>query len=94
MNKEQKIISNFDPNTNLGVSIVSCHLFDLKALNSKKYFTYYTKPIYTKLNGMYGYLSVSGHKVFFFWYNNSSENVCCDDVSETFRVEYVYENSN
>lgn len=93
MNNEPKIVSNFDKTAHLGISIVSCRLFDLMALNTEEFFTY-TKPTYIKLDGMYGYLSVSGHKVFFFWYNNSSENVCYDDVSEKFRVEYVSENGN
>jgi hypothetical protein len=93
MNKKPKIVSNFDEHAHLGISIVSCRLFDLMAQNPKEYHKY-TGPIYTILDGMYGYLSVNGHKVFFFWYNNSSENVCCDDVSEKFRVEYVSENGN
>ena len=85
--------TKFNETAHLGISIVSCRLFDLMALNPEEYHKY-TEPIYTKMDGMYGYLSVSGHKVFFFWYNNSSENVCCDDVSDRFKVEYVSENGN
>jgi len=93
MNKDQKTVSNFDENAHLGISIVSCRLFDLMALEPKIYHKY-TTPIYTKLDGMYGYISVSGYKVFFFWNNEQSGNVSCDDVSEKFRIEYVAENGN
>jgi hypothetical protein len=50
------------------------------------------EPIYTKLGGMYGYLSVSMFNVHFFWYDGS--NVCFDDVTDKFRVEYVFLNGN
>lgn len=69
---------------------ITCHLYDLMALDSGKPHIY-TEPIYTKLEGIYGYLSVSGDKVFFFWHNTSSEDVCYDDVSEKFKVEYIIE---
>ena len=83
--------TKFDETAHLGISIVSCRLFDLMALNPEEYHKY-TAPIYTKLHGIYGYLCVSGYKVYFFW--NNGNNECCDDVSENFRVEYVAENGN
>jgi len=93
MENKPIIVSNFNENAHLGISVVSCRLFDLMALDQEKY-KEYTEPIYTKLDGMYGYLTVNGFKVYFIWYNNSSENVNCDDVSEKFRVEYVSVNGN
>jgi hypothetical protein len=93
MNKEPKIVSNFDEHSHLGISIVSCRLFDLMALQKEEYHKY-TTPIYTKLDGMYGYICVSGYKVFFFWNDVQSGNVSCDDVTEKFRIEYVTENGN
>lgn len=93
MSKESKIVSNFDEHAHLGISVVSCRLFDLMAIDPSKYHLY-TEPIYTKLDNIYGYISVSGHKVLFFWYDNSSENICFDDISDKFRVEYVAENGN
>jgi len=93
MSNKSKLVENFDEDAHLGISVVSCRLYDLMALNPNE-FHKYTEPIYTKLDGIYGYLSVSGHKVFFIWYNNSSEHVSCDDVSDKFRVEYVSENGN
>lgn len=64
----------------------TCRLYDLKSLSPESYHIY-TEPIYTKMNSMYGYLSVNLFKVYFFWYDGS--NICRDDVSEMFRVEYV-----
>jgi hypothetical protein len=93
MSKEPKIVSNFNETAHLGISIVSCRLFDLMALDTREYHKY-TAPIYTKLDGVYGYISVSGYKVFFFWNNIQSGDVSCDDVSEKFRIEYVTENGN
>jgi len=90
MNKKPIIVSNFDEKTNLDISIISCHLFDLSVSKNEKYYTY-IKPIYTKMDGIYGYVCVSGHRVFFFWYNNETENINCDDVTDKFRVEYVTE---
>ena len=86
--KDIRIVSNFNENTHLGISVISCRLFDLTALNPKEY-TEYTEPIYTKLDGMYGYLTVNGFKVYFIWYNEHSEHLSFDDVSERFKVEYV-----
>lgn len=51
--------------------IVICRLFDLMALNPNE-FHEYKEPIYTKLDGMYGYLSVSMFNVYFFWYDEAS----------------------
>jgi hypothetical protein len=45
----------------------------------------YRGAVYTKLNGMYGYLSVEGFKVLFFWYNGST--VCCDEL-DNYSVTY------
>lgn len=68
-------------------------LFDLMGLNPKESIEY-LEPIYTKQDGMYGYISVSGYEVFFFWYDNSSNNICCENISDRFRVEYVFENGS
>lgn len=78
-------------NPQLHKHIVSCRLFDLMALNPNE-FHEYKEPIYTKLGGMYGYLSVSMFNVYFFWYDET--NVCFDDVTDKFRVEYVSLNGN
>ena len=85
--KEQLILSG------VVVSETECRLFDLYALDPKEYHKY-TTPIYTKLDGMYGYISVSGYKVFFFCSDVLSGSVSCDDVSEKFRIEYVTKNGN
>lgn len=65
---------------------ISCRLYDLMGLNPKEYHEY-KEPIYTKLGGMYGYLSVSMFKVYFFWHDDN--NIHCDDVSDKFKVEYI-----
>lgn len=87
MDNKEKITS--EPNK-LDMSNVSCRLYDLMSINPDS-FHIYTEPIYTKLNSMYGYISVSGEKVFFFW-NNDGE-MCFDDISHMFKVEYVVKNS-
>lgn len=61
------------------------------ALNPNEYHEY-KEPIYTKIDGMYGYLSVSMFNAYFFWYDGS--NVYFDDVTDKFRVEYVSLNGN
>ena len=66
---------------------VICKLRDKMALSND--YIEYSEPIYTKMDSIYGYLSVSMLKVNFFWYNPDSETVCCDDVSERFNVEYI-----
>ena len=63
---------------------IDCIVFDKNTSDRFKY----NKPIYTKLDSMYGYLSVSGMVVYFFWFNHDSNNVCCDDVSDRFTVKY------
>lgn len=80
------LVSNFNENDNFSLSVVNCILYDL---NDSQKPHKYTNPIYTKLHGIYGYLCVSGHKVYFFWVND--ENVSVDDVSELFKVEYLIE---
>lgn len=50
----------------------------------------YTGAIYTKLDGIYGYLCVDLMKVKFFWVNENS-TVCCDDLSDRFKVTYIIE---
>ena len=72
-------------------NITTCRLFDKMALNSNEYVEY-EKPIYTKLNGIYGYLSVSVFNIHFFWHDGT--NVCFDDVSDRFRVEYTFKKNN
>ena len=64
---------------------VICRLFD----NMAHEWVEYKEPVYTKLDGMYGYLSVSKMSVYFFWFNHNSNIVCCDDISDRFKVEYV-----
>ena len=51
----------------------------------------YTCPIYTKMNGVYGYITVSLLTVNFFWCDCSSEEavVRYDDITEKFSVEYI-----
>ena len=49
----------------------------------------YTTPIYTKLNGVYGYLSVSMLTVNFFWVNFDSYEINFDDVTDRFEIEYI-----
>jgi len=46
----------------------------------------YTKAIYTKLDGMYGWLCVDLMTVKFFWVWEGDAK--CDDVSDRFEVEY------
>ncbi len=66
----------------------TCHLFDLMSLNKEQPFIY-TKPVYTKFNSVYGYITVSGNEVFFFYVCNSSGVITFDNVSDKFRVEYI-----
>jgi len=72
-----------NPQSNIGAVI--CRLFD----NMEHEWVEYKEPVYTKLDGMYGYLSVSKMSVYFFWFNHDSNNVCCDNISDRFKVEYV-----
>jgi len=51
--------------------------------------TEYTEPIYTKLNSVYGYLTVSKFSVHFIW--TIGDDFGCDDVSEDYIVEYKIE---
>lgn len=67
---------------------IVCNLYDLFSNEAKKPFEY-KSPIYTKLDGVYGYISVSGDKVYFFWYSHSSETISCDDISDRFKIEYI-----
>lgn len=62
-----------------------CRLYDL--MSGTNEYVEYVEPIYTKLNGMYGYLSVSSFNVYFIW--PDEQHVCFDNVSDRFRVEYV-----
>jgi hypothetical protein len=41
---------------------------------------------------MYGYLSVDVMTVKFFWYNEDSQCVSCDDITDRFKIEYVFSN--
>ncbi len=67
---------------------VICRLFD-KMANE---WINYTGATYTKLSGMYGYLSVDVMTVKFFWYNEDSQCVSCDDITDRFKIEYVFSN--
>lgn len=61
-------------------------MFDLMSINPDKGIEY-TTPIYTQLNGVYGYLVVnSSFNIHFIW--NDEITMYCDDVSDNFRVEY------
>lgn len=62
--------------------ILVCKLRDL---NSNDYIKY-NQPIYTKMNGVYGYIVVSGFKVHFIWKDDTT--MSCDDISEKFNVKY------
>jgi len=77
--------NNLQQNPPLQQTAVICRLFDKMACE----WVEYKQPIYTKLNGVYGYLSVSKMNVFFFWYDSHSENVSFDDITERFGIEYV-----
>ena len=54
MSKEPKIVSNFDENTHLGMSIITCRLFDLMALNPKEYFVITNNILYNIKVFIYG----------------------------------------
>ena len=49
----------------------------------------YKEPIYTKLDSVYGYLTVSGYNVHFIW--NDGETLSMDDISDKYNVEYINE---
>lgn len=49
----------------------------------------YKEPIYTKLNSVYGYLTVSGYNVYFIWNVETYHTV--DNVSDEYSVEYINE---
>jgi hypothetical protein len=71
--------------TQSDTNVIICHLFDKMAHEHVEY----KEPVYMKLNGIYGYISVSKTSVYFFWFNYDSNAVCCDDISDRFKVEYV-----
>ena len=62
-----------------------CYIQDIN--DTKK--RVYDEPIYSKLDGVYGYIVVSNYKVLFFWVYNETPRY--DDVTDKFKVEYVYE---
>lgn len=72
---------------------ITCYLTEKKT--GDKY--PYAEPIYTKLDGMWGYLCVSVMNVHFIWTNylhDGQTDVCCDDVSEDFSVDYLIQSEN
>jgi hypothetical protein len=70
----------------LKTNVIKCFLYDLTALNPKEGIEY-IKPIYTKFDGVYGYLAVSMFNVFFIY--NNEHDVDSEDVSGRFRIEYT-----
>lgn len=68
---------------------IKCRLFD-KMTNE---WHDYKESIYTKLDGIYGYICIDVMSVKFFWYDETSKNVCFDDVTERFHIEYSLSNN-
>lgn len=66
---------------------MTCKLYDLYS-NS---FVIYTEPIYTKYNGVNGYLIVSQDNIYFFYVYDDifDRGVTYDNVSDKFKVEYT-----
>lgn len=48
----------------------------------------YKEAVYTKLDGIYGYICVDGLTVKFFWVNADNCQVCCDHLTH-FTVHYT-----
>ena len=67
---------------------VICRLFD-KMSNE---WINYTGANYTKINGVYGYLSIDVMSVKFFWYCEDSQSIYFDDITDRFTIEYVFTN--
>lgn len=67
---------------------IECFLYDKYGSGEKAHI--YKEPLYTKMDGIYGYLNVFMYKVFFIW--SDDEGVHSDDVSDVFKVEYVTRN--
>ncbi len=65
---------------------LKCRLFDK---NTNEWIDY-KGATYTKLDGMYGYLSVDLMSVKFFW--NCEGRVYLDDITERFTIEYTFVN--
>lgn len=63
---------------------MKCRIFD----NINNEWINYSEPIYTKLSGVYGYISVSLMDVHFFWIDNDSNIICYDNMTYRFEVEY------
>jgi hypothetical protein len=59
-----------------------CYLTEINNNNTIEY----TTPIYTSLNGVYGYLTVEMFNVYFFWYYDDS--IHYDIITDRFKVEY------
>lgn len=71
----------------MSLNTIKCYFLD--KMDIEVNWVEYTQPIYTKLNGMYGYISIGGDmNVYFFWFNFDSNTVCCDDVSDRFKIKY------
>lgn len=68
-------------NGKLPIQNVVCRLFNDRNGTTELY----KGAVYTKLDGMYGYLCVEGFKVLFFWFDGNT--VCCDEL-DYFRVCY------
>lgn len=66
----------------LTIPVVMCRLYDKIACE----WIDYKGVAYTKLNSVYGYLSVDLMTVKFFW--TDGDSVCCDDITDRFEIEY------
>jgi hypothetical protein len=75
-------------NTTACQTAITCRLFDKMA----NQWINYTGATYTWLDGMYGCLSVDVMTVKFFWYNRDAQHVSFDDVTDRFKIEYVFSN--
>lgn len=60
----------------------------LRDKNDNKWIEY-TTPIYTKIDGVYGYISVSMLTVNFFWVDFDYHGIHFDDMTDKFEIEYI-----
>lgn len=71
----------------LDIKKITCRLYDKYSANNDE-FIEYNEPIYDKIEGIYGFITVAGEKVFFTSY--SDDNIYTIDISYRYRVEYLY----
>jgi hypothetical protein len=74
--------------TNTFNNKTNCYLLDKYSGNDE--YEEYTGPVYTKFNGMYGYLCVSVFDIYFFWH--TEDDIHFDDISNRFHVKYITNN--